>query len=273
MAEAADIKIDDYYNKIHRHTWIRRTAGLLTGATLGGAYGAMIGAVAAYLPAGLAALGVAGVTAAALPTLAVVATTAALFAGITAIIGIALTADVSANSASIAAGLEEKEKRENGSGISPEKVKDSPLSQLYVPRVAMVTIPLFAAFGAVIGLSPLTASAAVGALGITGGSAAAVAASSLIFAMGGAFMGFKNSQISNQLSNFYYKAVTDQLFNPAQQKETAAPEIKRNLPDTVAEDTLSEEKSFAGDKKPFSAKNILEKGKGSCPHQGTGLGL
>ena len=56
---------NDYYDRVHRNTWLRRTAGLMTGATMGAGYGILIGAAAVAIPAVLATIGIAGVTAAA----------------------------------------------------------------------------------------------------------------------------------------------------------------------------------------------------------------
>src|SRR5579884_2716264 len=106
------LNIEGYYDKIHRTTWARRTAGLLAGATLGAVYGAVIGVVAAFVPYLLNALHIPGAEAVQPLSWSTVGSSAALFSVVTAGTGLLFGAEVAATSASSAVGMEEKEKRE-----------------------------------------------------------------------------------------------------------------------------------------------------------------
>jgi len=269
----------DYYDKIHRATWVRRVAGTMTGATMGAMFGAVIGIVAAFLPYTLGALGVAGATAVAMPALLTVASTAALFAGAAAFIGIALASDVGANAGSIAAGLEEKEKREEAKGLyksqeqSPsqeaQKTNDVPngngAPKYFSWKVASITAPLFDAFGALIAANPHPAVSSAlammtGSVGGLGGVAAMVA-SAVVFGMFGACIGAKNAMFSNKISNFYSKLITDKFFVDAPEKAPAVqPSAEPVLVPAVTqyEPQLQQNgKIYADTAKRFSLQDLL----------------
>lgn len=280
------LNIEDYYDQIHRTTWARRTAGMLGGATLGAIYGGAVGAIAAFIPHILSALGVAGAATAVLPALSLgtIAASVALFAGATAFIGMLVTADVAANAASSAVGLEEKERREkisqlNGNGksllpdqieaaVQPEKEKKEKVSvkgpPLFSWKVGLVASALFAAFGALIAFNPYTSAMLFKEAfpGLTG--AAAVTASTVTFGMFGVFMGMKSSLLTNKLSNFYYDLVTERLFNKAPQKEAAKETQAEMLPprEQAVELAMAEpnpRKAFAVETTRFSLHALIEK--------------
>jgi hypothetical protein len=142
---------------------------------------------------------------------------------------------VTSNSASVAAGLEEMEKRhkverlQDGAVVQetcPVKPDDMPMSATIAPKtklfswkVAAVTITLFAAFGAILAFTPLAPAAAL--FGMHG--AAAVIASAAMFGMFGSLLGVKNSLVTNKVNNFYFKLLTEQYFekSPEKAKEMA----------------------------------------------------
>jgi len=232
--------IDDYYDKIHRTTWARRSAGVMAGATMGTMYGTIIGIVAAYLPLLLSNWGVAGIAATiAAPSLTAIGTSIAVFAAAASFLGIVFSSEVASHAASTAAGLEEKEKREkierqkDGilTGHQAQHASDSDKGPpLFSWKVALVTIPLFAAFGALIAFHPETSAWVLekavfptliqGQKLIQSATPAAIATSSIIFGMFGGAFAMKNSWISNKLNNFYYKVLSETLFK-SPEKETA----------------------------------------------------
>lgn len=258
--------VEDNYDKIHRATWARRTTGLFAGGLLGGVYGTVVGLAASFLPYALSTLGVPGAEGAALPGLGTVASTTALFAGVAAVLAMPLGADVGANAGSIAAALAEKEKRaglEKTKEAAGAPEKEAPptraggkQSSLYVPYGALITVPLFAAFGAVIALSPLTAST-IASLGLQAQSAAAVAASAATFGLFGALMPFKNSMFTNKMSNYFMDVFMEKRkpFTLVEEKaQTVQPEAAR------AEGLLNEPpaRRFAKSEKSLFLKHILE---------------
>lgn len=226
------VDVEDYYDKVHRTTWARRVAGMLTGGTLGMAFGGIIGTIGSFLPTILGALGVAGAASAALPTLGFIASTAAVCSIIGGGIGITLNTDVASNAASVSAGLEEMEKRhkveqlQNGIGVqgtAPAKPGDAPSSatiaagtKIISPRVGIITFSLFAIFGAVASFTPLASAAAM--VGLTG--MAGTIASACMMGMFGSLIGVKNSLLTNKVNNFYFKLITEQYFGPPKEKTT-----------------------------------------------------
>lgn len=264
----------DYYDIIHRPTWARRTAGLFAAGIMGAAFGGVMGVVAAFLPCALAAIGVAGASAAALPGIAAIASSAALFAGVLAGIGMVIGADVGANSGSIAAGLAEKEKREASN--DPSKSVSGPASEAgpsspYLWKAAPFLIPMFAAFGALTALNPLTASA-ITSLSFPGGafaaqSVASVVASSVLFGVGGSLMAFRSSKFTNQLSNFFMDVFDGKVFDrmtfgvfkskePAVAAEAEKPAAI--VPEALMND-IEPAKQFATGRVRFSLQGLIEK--------------
>lgn len=248
MAEQQPSYVDpnaDYYDRVHRVTWLRRTAGIFTGATMGGAYGAIIGAALSFMPYILGSLKVAGAVAAgatvALPELAFIGATMALVAGFGAFLGITVATDVGATAGAVSAGLEEQDRRLKGELLQKNaaplgktgqsKDPNGPTNKLepeqkpYVKwfnwKVAPITGLLLAAFGAMIALNPLTAGGVVSTLGVSG--IAAVITSAVGLGMFGGLMGFTNSRISNHISNFYTKLLSGKYFDRAPEPVAAAP--------------------------------------------------
>jgi len=280
------LDIEGYYDKIHRTTWARRTAGMMAGVTLGAAYGAIVGAAAAFVPYILGITLGAAAGAAVIPISAAVTAlpaSIALFAGITAMVGMAVTTDVVANAASSAVGLEEKERREKieeilESGTSSpairHKEKTEPGPPLFSWKIAAVTVPLFAAFGALIAYNPFTAALMFKEMpmfsGLTG--SAAVAASASVFGMFGTFLGMKSSLFSNVLTNFYYKLVTEELFHKNPQKGTsvqvqAQPQAVMEKSIDPAVEQTAPSKSFTDKTVRFSFQGLIEKGDKGSPDQ------
>jgi|GEM_PF-4565327 len=273
------IEVEDYYDKIHRATWARRTAGLISGAIIGVVLGAAIGAIASFLPFVFGAMSIAGAAAVAVPTLGAVASTAAVFAGVIGLMGTAAMATVGADAASISAGMAEKERRDHSArhgGVATEAVIKDPapekMPKMFNWKIAAVTVPLMAAFGALIALSPLTAStiAMVGFQGATAtapASAAAIAASSTVFAIFGTAFGMRMSYITNKISNFIHKIITGKIFEKEEPQTIAAqpqPQAEADITsaaETVLAQTQNEpaKKNFSSQKTQFSLQGIIEK--------------
>ena len=263
MAEQADhndVKVEDYYDKIHQKAWARRTAGFMAGATLGGAHGAFIGVVAAFIPFLLGA--------AALPTLPAIAVSTAVFFGTGALMGIAGMAIVGADAGSVAGGLEEKERREKIAALSqgqplpdaPEK-KTEENPKLYNWKVAVLTVPLFAAFGALLAMGNLAPPAAL--FSFAAQSPGAVAASAAVMGMFGNVIGFKNSYIGNQISNFYMKMNSGALFEAIREKVQEPTRVTNPIepyitPELTQEESLGASKSFSAEAKHFALQALLE---------------
>lgn len=279
------IEVDDYYDKVHQTSWARRTAGFMAGTTLGAAYGAVIGAVASFFPAILGALGVAGAAAVAAPTLAAVATSALLMAGVGGLMGFAAVATVGSDAAAISAGLAEKEKREKldqmknagtvGASVQADvKLKTNEDTNTPPPfkwRVGVITIPAATAFGAIIGMNPVTAPAIIsasglGTLGLAAGSAAAVGASAGILGLFGVMLAMPNAYYTNKVSNFYYKVLQGKFFGGDKIEEAkAAPVLDQPQNEIVAAPDLqisneqAPAKRFTTHKTSFSFQGMVEK--------------
>ncbi len=283
------IEVDDYYDKVHQSSWARRTAGFMAGTTLGAAYGAVIGAVAAFFPYVLGALGVAGATGAAavvLPEIAAVAMSAALLAGVGGLMGFAANAVVGADSGAVSAGLAEKEKREKlekmkeAGIISPSEsaslqLKDNFDTNVPAPfkwRAAVITAPLAAAFGAIVGMNPVTAPAMIsatglGTLGIAAGSTAAIAASAGIVGMFGLVLAMPNSYYTNKVTNFYTKVLQGKFFGGDQKAESElsfarVPEVGNEVviaPEMHRSQEAAPARRFTSEKTHFSFQGMVEK--------------
>ena len=218
--------VEDYYEKIHKRTWSRRTSGFLAGATLLGVLGMAAGIVVSVLPPLLHAAGVAGAEEAVFGSSAVLGN-AALLGGAAAWLGMSIGADVGANAGSISAGLEEKEKRERANGVTPNKAEQKEPEpkkpvKLFNWKVAALTVAIFATFGALVALSPITASAAA-LMGFKAGSTAAIITSATTLGLLGATMGLNAPYLSLKLSNAYSSLLQGKPFEkdaPASEKET-----------------------------------------------------
>jgi hypothetical protein len=262
--------VEDYYDKIHGKTWGRRTSGFIAGATLFGGFGMVGGAIAAFLPYALGAAGIAGAAAVAAPGALVIASNAALFGGAAAWLGMTIGADVGSNAGSVAAGLEEKEKREKSG--QPAVAQSQAATTAKPPRlfnwkVGLVMGLMFAAFGALIALNPITAST-VALMGFAAASPAASVASASVLGMFGATMGVNFPYLSNKISNYYSRLLKGKTFEKTTDSEAAAslplqpavqqaPELQ--APAAAQDAQVKETRSFASDKMRFSLNGILEK--------------
>ena len=291
------IEVDDYYDKVHQSTWTRRSAAIMAGVTLGGSYGAVIGAIAAFVPTALTMIPVLGITAAMVPpvTVAAVAASAAIFAGIAGLIGLAAVSIVGGEAASVSSGLTEKEKREK-TGLLKENGLLDPSANIEVKvkegadkwpvpfklRVAMFTVPLFAAFGAILAISPITAPTVIGASGlgtlglavgekaleaggasaIAASTAAVATASAIIFGMWGVVFATPQSYYTNKLTNFYTKVLKDKLFDDKDisaevNSMVAAYEGKAQSAE-MSSPSSHHSKQFPAEKPQFSFQRLLE---------------
>jgi hypothetical protein len=273
------VHVEDYYDKIHRTTLARRATGAMGAGTLGFIYGIPTGIVAAFMPPLLTALHVAGAAATGpfWPAVAgLLIPGIATFAGVGSFLGMAIGADVGANAGAVAAGLEEMEKRQRAVGIetapvpSPAAVSEAlkndqlRLPKLFDLRAGLILIPLCAAFGAIIALSPV-ASVAVALLGFKVGGAAAIISSAAIFGMLGAGFGFKNSLLTNKLGNFYFR-----LFSgppPKREVESELPNLPAHRGAAMAEEVSADidaapRKSFVADLKRFSPAELAAQREG-----------
>lgn len=253
------------YDRVHRMTFGRRTAGFMAGATLFGAIGAIGGLVASFLPYALGALGVAGAAAVALPGLAAIGSTVALFAGASAFLGLLIGADVGASAGSVTAGVMEYKNSDRPSqGAS--KGAGQKKEKLFSPMAAVSFGAIFAGFGALIALNPLTASA-VTMMGFAAGTAAASVASGTMMGLLGISLGINFPMMSSKLSNFYTElckgkspitaARTELLQSPScaqEQTSVAEPAIAQTQTEAP-----EQKKKFATRKMQFSLQGMIEK--------------
>lgn len=247
------------YDKVHRLTWARRVTGTMTGATMGAAFGAIAGAVAAFIPYALTTLGVAGAAATTLPTFAAIAMTAGTFAGVAAFIGLVIGSDVGANSASVAAGLDELERRDKAKGIAHAKEK-APDVQYFNWKIAATNSAIFGTFGALLGSTGSTIVTNTLATALGGGAAvltgpAATIGAALMFGMFGSVLGVKCSVVSNKISNFYTNINTGKYF-----ENTPAKAPAQEIAPAIAEQREFEtqpEKTFATSIKRHSLEQLI----------------
>ena len=233
---------ENIYTEIHRMTWKRRTTGLLAGITMGVGFGLLIGAAVAFLPWGLAAMGVAGATvngaAVAVPVLAEILSTAAIFAGVGGMLGLTIGADVGSSAGAVTAGLTRTEPP--GKTQAAAHAPAPGLGEYVNPKVGIACTVLFAGFGALLALNPFTAMALMGvpALSALSGTAATVASAS-IMGMFGATMGINFPLISAKLSNFYNKLVTGKIFESSE--EGASPVLSQSVAPALAQSAPSQD--------------------------------
>lgn len=260
---APQTREDHYYEIIHKKTWSRRTAGFLGGATLFAGLGAGVGAIISFMPPILEALGVSGASAA-VPSLAIVASNMALFAGAGSFLGVAAGGYVGASSGAAAAGVEETEKllRAAGANIPEKPAEPKTASKLFKWKTAVVTGALFAVFGALIALNPLTAST-VALMGFAHGSAAASITSAAAFSMFGAMLALNVPELTHRLSAGYRKILKGKIF---EKESDQAPEkhieIEKSLPpqERITEVTSEPTRAnFASKTTRTTLANILEK--------------
>lgn len=222
---------DETYDRIHRKTWSKRTSGFLGAATLFGGLGLVGGLVASFMPAILDGLGVAGVTGG-LPSTAAVMGNMALFAGAASWLGLTIGADVGSNAGAATAMIEEQERRDRSRGPSPAPEKSAAPTReprMFNIKTALLMGAVFAAFGAMVAMSPITAPV-VALAGFKAGTAAAGIAAATVLGMFGTTMGINFPVISNRLANKYseilkgdaFENKPEQAAQPQPQPELAA---------------------------------------------------
>jgi hypothetical protein len=251
--------VETYYDKVHQAAWLGRNSGVWTGVGTGGSIGALMGAATSFLPYAL------GYTDGVLPDVMSVVSLSALSAGLGAAYGMTVMPDVGVTAAAVAAGLEERERRDKLEKLretNPElaakveqararQVNDfeqagTPKSswlkrawtrfgQYYDVKVGVIGLALSAAVGAILALNPHIASPILGEQGMklisssTTGipSGAAIASSAGLFAMFGAVFGVKMAMVSNLLSNASYQILTGNIFK--KDEPAFAPELAPEL--------------------------------------------
>ncbi len=230
----------------------------------------VIGAISAFIPVALSGLGViaAGV---ALPTFGAVAAAAGILAGVAGLMGFAAVATVGSDSGAVSAGFTEKERREKVAALEAQglSAKDAELritaSEDHKPKpfrwqTLLVTLPTFAAFGAILGMNPVTAPILVGHMGFAAGTSAGIGASAGVMSMFGAIIGIPNAYITNKMTDFYYKVITGK--SPEKKIETP---VMAHVQEKPVEAALAPEieqaqgKSFSAEKTRFSLQGIIEK--------------
>ena len=271
------VRVGDYYEKVHRTTWARRTSGFMAGATLGAAFGVLAGILVSALPFIFALPAIALAAPVTATFGALLAQNIPLFAAAAAFIGIAAVGTVGSDSGAIAAGLEEMEKRNkvekaiNGrsadlpSDTQKEKEK---IPKLFSWKVAAITVPLTMALGTLVGFSPQLPHVLQDILGVAldkGGTALAAATSATAFGTYGTAIATKCSYLTNAVSNFYFKIITEQFFskNPEQEKtvspQTVVGKDNGRAVDYEVAQAMGEGKCFAAGEKRSVVRAILEK--------------
>lgn len=225
-------RIENYYDQVHKASWVRRTAGIFAGATLGIIFGGAIGAIAAFIPFMLGAAALA-------PPLGAVLLSAAIYAGVGGFMGPVVGTAVGESAGAVAGGLAVREHQEIQANaqqpvIAAQATKDAGPSgpQYFSWRPAAFFGTLCGGFGAMTAATgiPLLQSAntmlfsaAVGGAALTGG--AAVAATAIVFGLFGSLMGFKFGRFSNELSNFYTKVLIDNWGEKKDPEPQMAPSV------------------------------------------------
>lgn len=247
-------RIENYYDQVHKASWVRRAAGIFAGATLGIIFGAAIGLIAACIPFILSTLGVGtalGMSIApgtlALLTPAIALKSAAIYATIGGFMGPAVATDVGSSAGAVAGGLAVREHQELQAKaqepvIAAQPTKDAgPSGSKYFSwRPGLFFTGVCGAFGAMAQLAangagltlanggaPLLSANTLlfaGVAGVTMTGTAAVIATAAVFALFGALFGFKFGRFSNNLSNFYTKILTDEFWNKKKQPSPALEE-------------------------------------------------
>lgn len=252
---------EDTYDRIHKRTWGKRTAGFLGAATMFGAFGAIGGAVVSFMPAVMDSLGVPGVISAGLPEVGAILGNAALLGGAAAWLGVTIGADVGANAGAATATIEEQERINKARGLAkvPEREEPAKKPKMFNWKVALTMGALFAAFGAIVALNTLTAPGVVAALGFKAGSTAASVACATIVGLFGATMGFNFPYISNKLSNGYSKWLKGEIFEKAPeqqpaQSESLAAEAPQQTAPAIAKEKNCDHHSHQGGKAVAAAQ-------------------
>lgn len=242
-------RIENYYDQVHKASWVRRAAGLFAGATLGIALGALVGLAASCIPFLMSAAGIGtalgltiapGTTALLTPLIAL--KSAAIYAGIGGFMGMGVGTAVGESAGAVAGGLAIREHQEIEASnteqpvIAAQPAKDAgPSGNKYFSwKPAAFFATLCGAFGAataatgsgaLLSANTLLFTTALTGVTLTGG--AAIIATAAVFAIFGSLFGIKVGRMSNELSNFYTKALTDDLWKKKEPEKTiaAAPSV------------------------------------------------
>lgn len=238
-------RIANYYDQVHKASWGRRAAGLFAGATLGLMFGALVGLGAAFIPALLVNMGITGVSVAAgtpwLLTPLMALKSAALYGGIGAFMGIGTATAVGESAGAVAGGLAIREHQESLANaqqpiIATQPTQDAGASgpKYYSWRPGLFFAAITGAFGAftaavggsLVSANTLLVLGATTGITIAAGSAAAIIASAAVFALLGGLFGLKAGRMSVGLSNFYMKALSDDLWT----SKKSTPEVTSPAP-------------------------------------------
>ncbi|NBO18671.1 MAG: hypothetical protein EBV03_05465 [Proteobacteria bacterium] len=240
---------EDTYDRIHRKTWSRRTSAFLGAATLFGAVGMVGGAIASVLPAAMEGMGVSGAAGATLPDVGAVLGNMALFGGAAAWLGVTIGADVGANAGAGAAVIEEQDRRDREKGLAPtpsqQPQKPAAKPRMFNAKTALLMGAVFAAFGAIVAMSPITAPV-VALMGLKAGTTAAGIVAGAVLGLFGATMGINFPVISNRLSNKYSEILKGDAFEnkPEVAPQPAQPQLgtqPASPPAPAAEPTVQAE--------------------------------
>lgn len=263
---AAQSREDQYYEVIHKKTWSRRTAGFLGAATLFAGLGAGVGAVAYFMPPLLAAVGFSVPTASASLSVVGIASNMALFGAVGSFLGLAGGGDVGASSGAAAAGVEETEKllRAAGAKIPEKPLEPKKPTKLLNWKVALATGAICAVFGALIALSPISAST-VALMGFAPGSTAASITSAVVLGMYGAMLGVNVPALTHEFSAGYRKLLKGKFFEKESATESALSQVietQKSIPtQEISAEIVSEPNraSFASKAPRATLANILDK--------------
>ncbi len=219
-------RVDSYYDRVHQAAWTGRTAGLWAGAMVGSAYGALVGAGLALLPA--------LVLGSAAPSLVAVATTASIIAGAGAMLGIAIFTDVGVTAAAVAAGFEERERREKLEMLRTRDPKLAAIAESIInPSQDTIDRPLSLQETFLRYVNPKVMGVGMLLGGLTGALFSANVSSSFVnllpsalqntaliplactatFGLMGSVFGVRMSYVSNRVANLAHSVLTGRVFD------------------------------------------------------------
>lgn len=251
----------DYFDTVHRKTWMRRTASFMAGTTLGIISGAAIGLVAAFVPSLLVGVGIAEAAAALTPL--IVAQSVAAFAAVGALMGFAALAAEGSDAAAVSSAFEEKERRDREAGVavSPGVQKEQTAPAIFNWKAAAITVPAAAGVGALlavggIGLGPAT-------MGFAASSPAGVVASAASFGMFGSLLAQPYAHYLGKLTKFYSKVLEGKAFSgdePAQEASKSS-EVVQNQAVALAPQQQPDapKRRFTTEKTSFTFQGMVEK--------------
>jgi hypothetical protein len=280
-------RIGNYYDQVHKASWGRRAAGLFAGATLGLAIGAGVGLIAAFLPYALTQFGFGGVelvqggftalgSVTNLPSFSSILSCIGIYGGAAAFMAGAVATDVGASAGAMAGGLAVREHQETQANaqqpvIAAQPTKDAgPSGPKYFSWKAGGTLAaLCGGFGAMVAATgaPFVQSglALLLPIGVSLSGPAAIVASAVMFAVFGACFGIKAGRLTNQLSNFYTKILTDDFWKkkePVQEAALPLPQQEKigpapSLPSQEPQHEAAPERKFAVQPKSLTPEAVL----------------